>query len=154
MLAWKLVFVVCTKHEVMVLQPCSETAPDLGSVTLIITTYCSHLPSHLFQPFLDFLFPTIALTPIAPPSSTRQLRFTLSLHLLLPLNSPWRGVTVHLDGASTRRLPTLLYASIPILEATRSSSRKPVTAIPYPLAPPSPSSTYDQVPVRPRGSPV
>ena len=111
------------------------TAPDLGSVALIIKIYSSHIPPHLFQPFLDILFPSPDLTPIAPPYSTCQRRFTLLLHLVLPPESPGRGATVHLDGAPTRRPPPLFCASLPCSAATRSSSREPVTFVPH-LVPP------------------
>ena len=52
-LAWPLVRAVCPNHEVVVFQPQTVTALDLGFIALIITTNYSHLLPYLFQPFLD-----------------------------------------------------------------------------------------------------
>ena len=68
------------------------TSTDLVSVTLIITTYFSHLLTHLFQPFMDIL----------SLYYTRCRRFALSLHPLLPSKLPRRGATVHLDSPTTQ----------------------------------------------------
>ena len=149
-LVWPPVRAVCTNHGLVVFQPRTGTSLYLGYVDIIITTYSSHLPPHLFQPFLGLIFPD--LTPIAPPFSTSWCRFALSLHPLLPPNSPRLGATVHLDGAPTRRSPPLVCAYLPLWAATRIYSREPVTAATHMVGPPSPSSTCAQVPVSPRGS--
>ena len=84
--AWPPVRVTCPNHEMVEFQPLTGTAPDLGSITLINITYSSHLPTNLFQPFLDLSPPPSPpdMTPIAPPFYTCRRRFALSLHTHTP----------------------------------------------------------------------
>ena len=88
LLVWPPVGAVCPSHDVVVFQSRIGTATDLGSIALIITTYSSHPPPHLFQLFLDISVLPLNLTSIAPLYSTCRHIFALSFHPLLPPNHP------------------------------------------------------------------
>ena len=66
---------VCPNHEVVLFQPRTVTASDLGYVANIATILA--LPSHLFQLCSGSFFLPPDLSPIAPPYFTRGRRFSL-----------------------------------------------------------------------------
>ena len=113
---WPPVRAMCLNHEVVVLQPCTVTPLDLGSVAnaqhLLYTSQptCSKCVQDLRSPS-----PPPDLSSIAPPSFTRQRRLYISLHPLLlppPPISPGRGAILHLDGAPACRPPPLVRTSL------------------------------------------
>ena len=76
-------------------------------------------------------------SPISSPYFTRQRRFYLSLHPLLPPPfSPGCVATVHLDDAPVCRPLQLICTSLPCRADQMSSSRKPVPDLPCPFSPP------------------
>ena len=116
--------------------------------------YLSLPPHNFFYIFLDRSF-HFSLPPGPIPHRyqyfTRRRRLSLSLHQLLPPHL----VRARSDRPPGRRphLPAstscLLFS--PLMGSPRSSSRKPLSDLPCPVAPPLPSLTLrNQVPVSPR----
>ena len=112
LLSWPPVCAVCRNHEVVVFQP--WTAPDLSSITLIIKNYSSHLPPHLFWPFLDLFFPSqtwlLPLPVFHPLTPIRSLVASSSLpQLVQELSDRPPGRISHLtDYTACLCLSTLL----------------------------------------------
>ena len=153
LLAWPPVHAVCPSPEVVVFQPRTWTSLYLGFVTIFATILDSSYPT-CFNRFWISCFTSLYLSPISPPYSTRQRRFALSFHPLLPPNLPGRGTTVNLDSAPTHQPPPLVCAYLPCRASTRSSLSKPVSDVPRMFPPPFPSLTCSQVPIIPRCYPI
>ena len=104
---------VCPNHEVVVFQPQTVTAPDLGSVANITTVIS--LPPCMSQLRSGSLFspppiPIYYRSPIFQPPTTLISLFT---HASTPPISSRFRETIHLDSAPTRRPPPLVCAFLP-----------------------------------------
>ena len=92
---------VCPNHEVVVFQPWTGTAPDLGAVANY--TFYSNPPAPpVSTGLLDiFIYP---LYPTAPPS----VSFVLVSHLSCTLSPPHlpKQISVHLEVTYTHRPPS------------------------------------------------
>ena len=144
---------VCQNHEVVVFQPWTATAPDLGSVANITTfIYLTYL---LFQTCSGSFSlppprPISYFSPIFHPSKPLLSLFSPAFPPHLP-----RVRSDHPPGCYPR--PPASTACLhfpPSSGGPRSSLRDPVTALPRPIASPFPSLNFYQVSVSPSGSPV
>ena len=152
--AWTPVRAVFPNHDVLVFQPPTGTAPDLGSVALIITTYSSHHPPHLFRPFLDnsFFFRTrLPSLPQLPPVDAALLSSCTCFSPPTLPGAEWPSTCTAPPPASLHRLSTLPSLSGWPQVVPRASLWLP-SLIWFP--PPVLFLTYAQVPVNPRVSPV
>ena len=145
---------VIPNHEVVVFQPRTVTAPDLGYVANI-TTILS-LPLYLFHPCSGSLFtPPSGSISYYSPIFIRLHHFSLSFYLLpSPPHLAWArndrppGRLPH-PPASTSRLRFPHMTGGP-----RSSLHSPVISFPRLVYPPLPSLTCSHFPVIPRGYPI
>ena len=141
LLAWLAVRDVCLNYEVVVFQPQTGTATYLGSVAIFTTILDSSHPTFFNRFWISF--------PPPRPDSYRSpvLHLSMLLRSLVatvyppppPPKSPGRRANIYLDGAPNRRPPTLVCTYLPLRATTRSYLREPVSAVPHPVAPPSPS---------------
>ena len=121
---------VCQNHEVVVFQPWTATAPDLGSVANI-TTFI-YLTSLLFQTCSGSFSlppprPISYFSPIFHPSKPLLSLFSPAF----PPISAGYGATIHLDVTPAHRPPPLVCTSLPV--QVDQGAPCAILLLPYPV---------------------